>query len=333
LNIIIYKLMEEYYPRNVRRDKLEIILEQMNNSVCKIIKKERNYDIGFFIFIKYKNKKMPILMTKYNLIDNDKDKILNVIINNKTKIIKLADTIYQNREYDLTLVEIKLNEKDNIKFIEIDDNIFNNELEKDYDKKLMYIIQDNNKDLAASFGIIKGIIKNEIKYSCYVNSDTKIKPIFNIENNKIIGLHQNKSKYNKGILIKNIIKDFMKIFKNGIKIKRNEINLLINIEKYEVNKEIYFMDNYDNYHNNLKELNDLNTELYINNNIYKYSKYFSPENEGKYNIKLKFNINVKDCSYMFANCKNIEDINLSYFNTNNIINMQYMFYGCNIKKN
>jgi len=105
LNIIIYKLMEEYYPRNVRRDKLEIILEQMNNSVCKIIKKERNYDIGFFIFIKYKNKKMPILMTKYNLIDNDKDKILNVIINNKTKIIKLADTIYENREYDLTLIK------------------------------------------------------------------------------------------------------------------------------------------------------------------------------------------------------------------------------------
>ena len=98
--------MEEYYPRNVRKDKLEIILEQMNNSICKIIKKERNYEIGFFINIKYKDKKIPVLMTKYNLIDKYKDKSLNVIINNMTKIIKLGDAIYQNREYDLALVEI-----------------------------------------------------------------------------------------------------------------------------------------------------------------------------------------------------------------------------------
>ena len=324
--------MEEYYPRNVRKDKLEIILEQMNNSICKIIKKERNYEIGFFINIKYKNKKIPVLMTKYNIIGIDKDKILNVIINNKTKIIKLGDARYQNKEYDLTLVEIKLNEKDNIKFIEIDDNIFNKELENDYYKKPIYIIQDNKKDISVSFGIIEGIIKNYIKYSCYINYDTKIIPVFNIENNKIIGIHLNKSNNNKGILIKNIIKDFMKIFKNGIKRKKNEINLLINIDKPEINKEIYFMDNYDNYHNNLKELNDLNTELYINNIKYKYSKYFIPKNEGKYNIKLKFNINIKECSYIFANCKNIEDINLSDFNTENVINMKYMFYGCNIKK-
>ena len=36
---------------------------------------------------------------------------------------------------------------------------------------------------------------------------------------------------------------------------------------------------------------------------------------------------------MFGGCKNIININFKYFNTNNIINMKYMFIGCkNIKK-
>ena len=43
------------------------------------------------------------------------------------------------------------------------------------------------------------------------------------------------------------------------------------------------------FHDNLKELNELNTELYINNKKYKYKKYFIPEKEGIYSILLKFN--------------------------------------------
>ena len=35
---------------------------------------------------------------------------------------------------------------------------------------------------------------------------------------------------------------------------------------------------------------------------------------------------------MFANCTNIESVNLMDFNINNIINMEYMFYGCLIKE-
>ena len=57
--------------------------------------------------------------------------------------------------------------------------------------------------------------------------------------------------------------------------KNNQINILIKINKEDINKEIYFLDNgyyfcgeeYYN-HNNLKELNDLNTELYINDKKY-----------------------------------------------------------------
>ena len=83
------------------------------------------------------------------------------------------------------------------------------------------------------------------------------------------------------------------------------------INKNDINKEIYFLNEY----NNIKELNDKNAELYINNIKKEYKKYFIPEKEGKYNIKLKFNINLTNCSYMFSNCVNITKINFISFNT------------------
>ena len=37
---------------------------------------------------------------------------------------------------------------------------------------------------------------------------------------------------------------------------------------------------------------------------------------------------MKDCSFMFYYCKNIINIDLSNFDTSNIINMERMFCGC-----
>ena len=120
----------------------------------------------------------------------------------------------------------------------------------------------------------------------------------------------------------------------------NEIELIINVEEEDINKEIYFLDNINfidekkvkHCHDNLKELNESNTELYINNNKCKFKKYFKPENEGEYEIKLKFN-NIKDCSFMFAGCENIISINFINFNTKNVKDMKYMFSGCTNLKN
>ena len=79
-------------------------------------------------------------------------------------------------------------------------------------------------------------------------------------------------------------------------------------------------------------LNEKNTELYINEKKVKYKKYFQPDEEGEYKIKLKFNANLLDCSYMFANCENIITLNFSictYF----VENMKKMFYKCtNLKE-
>ena len=87
-----------------------------------------------------------------------------------------------------------------------------------------------------------------------------------------------------------------------------EIILLLKIEKEDINKKICFLDNTDyiddetkkkHYHDNLKELNEINTKLYINKKEYKYSKYFFPSKEGIYEVKLIIQIEMENCSYMF----------------------------------
>jgi surface protein len=87
------------------------------------------------------------------------------------------------------------------------------------------------------------------------------------------------------------------------------------------------------YHDNLKELNELNTDIYINKKKEKYQKYFIPDKEGEYDIILKFDINITNCSYMFAGCKNITNIEFISFNTKYVTNMKYMFYECRNLKN
>ena len=129
-----------------------------------------------------------------------------------------------------------------------------------------------------------------------------------------------------------------------------EIKMKIKIEEWDVGKNIYFLDNTDgkiwvvkdtknkngeydkieeeHHHDFLKELNELNVELYINNEKHKFEKYFKFDKKGEYDILLKFKILLKECSFMFYECSKLTNIDLSSFNTKNVTNMSGMFYGC-----
>jgi len=239
-----------------------------------------------------------------------------------------------------------------------------------------------SEKVAVSYGIIKNINEYNIEHYCCTESGSSGSPIMNLLNHKIIGIHKEGStlyNMNKGTFLKYPINEFInkyiiknkknyntinnekkqKIIKNNeikgnnknniMKKKnsfydniKNEIEITIKINKDDINKDIYFLDNTNyiekeskikHFHDNLKELNESNVDLYINNKKYKYNKYFKPEKEGIYKIKLIIKIYIKDCSFMFAGCNNIIDINFKSFNTKNINNMKYMFSGCiNLEK-
>ena len=121
-------------------------------------------------------------------------------------------------------------------FIEIDDKLYENDSEMFYNEESIYILQYNNiKDILVSYGTIKEINKNKIKYVGNVNS--KYSLIFNLSNNKLIGIHKNKSKYyyNNGLFFKYIINEYENKH-NYFKNKDNEITIKLKIGIDDINK-------------------------------------------------------------------------------------------------
>ena len=334
----------ENYPHSVNKESHKIIMNYLDNSIYKIKRKDGKFGIGFFCYIKYHNRKIPILITNYKIIDDNyyhDYNSIDILINSELIKIEFGSLYYIDKYLDLSIIEIKENKKINI--LDIDDCIYKDESEIFLAQESIYIIHYNNyNNICVSYGVIKDKTKSELKLMCNIKANSNCYPIFNLSTNQLIGIYTKNSKYySTGIYFKYIIKQFKYYVHHLTKFKinnnkyKNEINIKININKEDIGKNIYFLDNkykdkdliYSS-HDNLKELNELNTELYINEKKEKFKKYFIPIEEGIYNINIKFNINLTDCSYMFSGCGNIININFISFNTNNVENMKYMFYGC-----
>ena len=275
--------MEEF-PKPLTIRSTEKILNQMNNSIYKIDEKEEEFAI--FCKIKLKEANIPVLISSFKVI-NEKyiqkyNNKIKVSINNEIKTIELGNIKYLNKEYDLSIVEIKDDEVNNLNYLELDDILYKKQSKFFYNKETIYIIHYSDKnEVLVSYGIIQNINKADLIMSCNINAYSNISPIFNLSNNKLIGLYKNRHDfYIKGIFFKFIIDEFINIFKNN-KNMNNEIDILIKVNEKDINKNSYFLNKYENKNNknfknyldDLKELNESNTELYINNEKYKYNKY------------------------------------------------------------
>ena len=170
----------ENYPKSVSKQNLKIILEQMENSICKINKKQ----IGFFCNIRYKNKTFPILITSYKAI-NELYMINNinfkVIINGENKTLDFGELNYFNKYLNLSIIEIKPNNDIKIKFLDLDEKIFEKGSEMIYNNESIYIIHYNkDTNVYVSYGTINDINNSEIVCSCNIDSNSEGSPIFNL---------------------------------------------------------------------------------------------------------------------------------------------------------
>ena len=143
------------------------IIYQMSNCICKI-KNNQSIGTGFFCTIPYKNNaKINALITSYQIINEfyiQNNVIINLLLGdyNESKIIYLNPSryIYFSQEYNITIIELK--DYDNINnFIELDDNIFRNDIKSLYENESIYILQYLNGGKAlVSYGIIKILTEN-----------------------------------------------------------------------------------------------------------------------------------------------------------------------------
>ena len=128
---------------------------------------------------------------------------------------------YTNEEYDITIIEMNVGKNDNYKFLELDENIFTDNI--GYVGESIYTLHypsNFGKDkVAVSLGILKNI-DNKKKYNfahyCSTEFGSSGGPILNLSNNKVIGLHKSASKnkqYNMGIFLNYPLEEFINKYK------------------------------------------------------------------------------------------------------------------------
>ena len=265
----------EKYLKHVTKESHKKIMDYLDNSIYKIKLNEEKYGIGFFCNIKFQNKVIPLLITNYRTINEEyysNHKNIKVLINNSLISVKFGSISYINKYSDLSIIEIKENKL--IKILDVDDIVYKEESEINLYKESIYIIHYNNNDICVSYGVIENKNNSDLIILSNIQSDLNYYPIFNLSSNKLIGIYQkNSSYYIKGKFFKYIIDIIDEINNENNKIKENynEIKIRVKINKADIGKKIYFFhkeykEDYLKYSSdvNLKELNVLNTEMYIN---------------------------------------------------------------------
>ena len=223
-----------------------------------------------------------MMITKFYI---NKNKIIKVSLNDDkiTKIIKIYNEerkIYSSKKYDITIIEIIQNDNINdVNYLIIDENIYKENSEIYLEGKTIYDLSyPNGNKSSVSYGIISQLDENNIYHLCNTDKGSSGSPLLNLENNKVIGIHKGESshfEFNKGTLLYKPITEFIDENKsndiNNKKINNNKKNkeTQLNEITMKINEpgKIYFLDN-TTLHDNLKELNKTNVELYINNKKY-----------------------------------------------------------------
>ena len=189
----------ENYPKWVSLETTEEIIKQMKTKICRIYLKNGIKGTGFFCKISLPNKtnKLNVLITNNHIINEkiiEKKEIITIYINNELRKLELNNRIiYTDEKYDITIIEIKIDDKINCDYFEYEQNDF---IEK-YIKESIYILHyPGDENVSVSYGIINNININEYEFMHYCSTDdgSSGSPIINLKNKKIIGIHKGRKK-------------------------------------------------------------------------------------------------------------------------------------------
>ena len=236
---------------SVTKLQTKTILNQMENSVCKIIGNKNGS--GFFCNIEKNKEKIPVLMTNYHIIDDNflkNEKILKIFFRDKSIPIKRdkIKKVYSCSNYDIMILRIyEEDEFRNINYLEIDDSLSSRNPELAYEDSSIYILHyPMSKEINVSYGYgIKEKNKNNIIHKCMTSYGSSGAPILNLSTNKVIGIHKSFIKsinkenkedcYNLGTLLKYPLIDMSKK-SDGLKLSTKK--KLATIENKNKNKNL-----------------------------------------------------------------------------------------------
>ena len=118
------------------------------------------------------------------------------------------------------------------------------------------------------------------------------------------------------------------------------INAEIYITEKDINKDIRIINSFENAKkekkwkddktDNIKENEEeiKRCEIKINGKSIPFCYLHKFNKIGKYHIQYTFSNELTNINYMFYGCSSLTNIDLSNFNTENVTNMSNIFYGC-----
>ena len=131
-------------------------------------------------------------------------------------ILDESRKIFTNKELDFAIIEIKPEDKiDSNNYLEIDEIVLKNDNFSEYLKN-GYLLGLNNRKTFYSTFRVRNINKFYLSFYCETHAGTTGAPLINSTNNKVIGLNLGVlckgSQYNVGIIIKYMVKEFLKFY-------------------------------------------------------------------------------------------------------------------------
>ena len=229
------------HSKPISYEVMKVLLDFMENRICKIKCLDGSYGTGFFCIIPYQNEwdTLMVLMTNNHVLKlNDilpGKKIKFSLFNDKRSYEILIDEsriAFTNEEYDVTIIEITKNDglkKNN--FFDLDNQIFNDNAKIIFKNEQIYLLHyPKGIEMTYSPGLIKNIYEDDynIEHLCSSEEGSSGGPLINSTKFQVIGIHKGGAKgannYNLGTLLKKPIEKFNQ--KNKLIKKKLEINLI-----------------------------------------------------------------------------------------------------------
>ena len=330
----------------------KILKNEYRRNICRIeyyVDNKPVYGTGFFCKIDYiYNKKMPVLITCEHVLDDyffqnyeylsvsysSNNEIFSPIISLKNK------RIIRDEGSDLTIIEI--NDKDEgldiYSFLEIDNSVDLENPQLINKKVYLYHYPKGVEDEYYSQGYITNM-SNEDNYFITKLSTlpgTSGAPIINYENDRVIGIHKAKYKYDInygiGIFIKKGIQEFINKEILNIHIPYDDLYNYLNIIDI-----IYIIpindDKIQLFGAEFVEKNKNRCKIIYKNREEPLKQFHKLTNEDKKSsiltIKLKGLNLVTDMKNMFRFCKYLQKLpNISRIDTSRVIDISRMFEKC-----
>ena len=328
--------------------------EDAKQNILRLIVGNNAIGSGFLckIYIE-KDKPMPALITCYHVVDEDYMKnneilyfsyLLDDVNTEKVLDLQIKRLIYQDKELDITIIEIK--EEDNLdiySFLEMDTSIIvnNPELVDKKDKKVYSLhYPEGVEKVKYSQGEVADLIDNiYLSTNNWTEPGSSGAPIINYENNYVIGIHSGSDQDEKDrtglcTILNYAIKKFSENKSEEIKSKYKRLypksdEMYLDYLIPNKKKEITLFNNkfvkknkslctfiYNGYEKNIIQKFEIN-------NITKEDK-----NKGEIRIILKGINYIRDMDYMLYQCDELKKIIATGTDFSNVETMRSAFEQC-----